>query len=256
MDPHAATELFPAAAAAAAAGRMAYLGLARRFPGLLAYIGYIAVEYLVYGVLRQSSLIYFWVFLASTPLETIFNVLAVRQLFTVTFEGYPGIRTVGRWAMYAGLGVSAVASIVITRYFWDKGTATGLAKLILFFNQVAQRSIDLTLAVVIVTIIFVLSKYPMHLTRNTYVSCGFFSALFLSDAARLVIDGLSPALHNDNVERGATILTALLLLGWAASLQRQEAPVARVTFSSSPEEEHLLQQLNSLNELMSRAGRQ
>jgi hypothetical protein len=255
MDLHAATELFQAATAAATAGRMAYLGLGKRFPGLLAYISYIAVEYLVYGVLRQNSLIYFWVFLASTPLETIFNIIAVRELFTVTFESYPGIRTVGRWAMYAGLGVSATVSIAITRYFWDKGVTTGLTKLILFFNQVAQRSIDLILAFVIVTIIFALSKYPLHLARNTYVSCGFFSALFLTDAARLVIDGLTPELHNDYVERGATIVTAFFLLGWAALLRPQEAPVARVAFSS-PEEEHLLQQLNSLNEMMSRAGRQ
>ena len=250
MDLHAATELFQAAAAATTAGRLANLGLGRRFPALLAYLIFIAASDLLFCVVRQNSLLYYWMFIASTPLETIFNTFAVRELLTVTFESYPGIRTVGRWAMYAGIAVAAIISLATTSYLWGGGS-----KVILFYFGVAQRSIALTLAIVVVTIIFVLSKYPLHLARNIYISFGFFSALFLSDAVRLSIDSLAPALYNDYADWGEFILTALFLGGWAVLLQPQEAQVARVAFST-PEEENLLQQLNSLNQLMTRAGRQ
>jgi hypothetical protein len=259
MDLHAATELLQATAAAVTAGRLAYLGLGRRFPGVIAYLAFLAISDLAFGVLDQSSHLYFFVYVASTALESICNIFAVRELLTVTFASYPGIRTVGRWAMYLGIGVAAIVSVLITKYLWATGRATVLPKLVVFYNEVAARSISLTLAVVVVTVIFVLSKYPLHLPRNIYISFAFFSALFLSDAARLFIDGLAPALSNNYADWSEAILSALLLASWAALLRAEEpsgaAQAVRIAFST-PEEEHLLQQLKSLNNLMSRAGRQ
>jgi hypothetical protein len=174
-------------------------------------------------------------------------------LLTLTFDNYPGIRTVGRWALYAGIALSVGTSLAMTRFFWNTG-AKGRQKWGLFYFEITQRSIVFSLVVVIVAILFVLSKYPLHLGRNTYVSCAFFSALFLSEAATLLLDSTTRVLHNDLVDLIESIFIALCLGSWAFMLRPAVAPIARVAFST-PQEDHLLQQLDSLNQLMSRAAK-
>jgi hypothetical protein len=254
MNLGAVTELVQAIAATAAVARLLYLDLGKRFPALVAYLIFIAVSYFCYGIFNPRSKAYFWIYISFIPLECIFSIFAVRELLMLTFDNYPGIRTIGRWTMYAGLGVSVALSLVLTRALWAVG-ANGRQKWGLFYFEVAQRSIVFSLAVVIIAIIFVLSKYPLHLGRNTYVSCAFFSALFLSEAARLFIDALTQGLYNHVADWTEDFVIAFCLVGWAALLKPHTAAVARVAFSD-PQEDRLLQQLHSLNQLMSRAARQ
>ena len=255
MDPTTATDLLESVAAGSAGGRLIYLGLGKQFPALLGFVIFVAVLNFAYGVMDRFSRPYFWTYVAIEPLEYIFRILVVRELLTVMFDNYPGIRTVGRWAMYAGIAVSAGASVALTRFFWNAG-ASGRHKWGLFYMEVTQRSVVFTLVAVIVAILFVLSKYPLHLSRNTYVSCAFFSALFLSEAAALLLDSTARVLHVDLVDQAESVFIALCLGSWALMLQPQSAPapVARVAFSN-PQEDHLLQQLASLNQLMSRAAK-
>ncbi len=254
MDLHAATEVLQSALAVIAAARLVYFDLAKKFPALLAYLIFIAISSCAAGVVDQRSSLYFWVYVSYAPAQCIFSVLAARELFTLTFDNYPGIRTVGRWTMYAGIGLAASVSLALTKVFWNTG-ANGGNSWGVFYLEVAQRSVVFSLAVAIIAIAFVLSRYPLHLDRNTYVSAAFFSALFVSDAVRLFIDGLAQGLYNNYADWGEAILIALFLTGWAALLRPQTAPAARIAFST-PEEDHLLRQLNSLNQLMSRAARQ
>jgi hypothetical protein len=241
-------------AAAVAAGRMLYLGLGKRFPALLGYLIFIACSSLCYSILDPRSKPFFWVYVFLMPLESIFKIFAVRELVMLTFDNYPGIRTVGRWTMYAGLVISITASLLLTRVFWTVG-AHGRQKWGLFYFEVAQRSIVFALAVVIIAIIFVLSKYPLNLGRNTYVSCTFFSVLFLSEAAQLFVDAMMRELYNRYADWTEQFIIVFCLVGWAALLKPQTATAARVAFTG-PQEDLLLQQLDSLNRLMSRAARQ
>jgi hypothetical protein len=203
--------------------------------------------------MARSSKSYFWTYVAIGPFENIFSILVVRELLTMMFHNYPGIRTVVRWAMYLGIVLSTGASVALTRFFWNTGAGHRTKWGLLYF-EVAQRSIVFSLAVVIVAILFVLSKYPLHLGRNTYFSCAFFSALFLSDAVRLLIDGMTRALYTDFVDWTASAFIALCLGSWALLLRPEPVPVKRIAFST-PQEDHLLRQLDSLNQLMSRAAK-
>ncbi len=253
MDPNAATEFLQAAAAVSVCARLVYLGLQRQFSALLAYVSFIAVLNFSYGAMHRSSAVYFWTYFAIGPWENIFSILAVRELLSLMFQNYPGIRTVGRWAMYAGIVLSAGTSIAITRFFWHTG-ASGRHKWGLFYLDIAQRSIVFTLAVVIVAILFCLSKYPLHLGRNIYVTCSFVGALLLSETARLLIDGMTRALYTNFVDWTASVFFAFCLAGCAVMLQPETAKVTRVAFPT-PHEDYLLHQLNSLNDLMVRAAR-
>jgi len=254
MDPSAATELILASAASAAVIRLIYLNLAREFPALVTYLAFVAVMNLGYGLLNQASVLYFWSYIALEPLECVFSIFAVRELLTLTFNDYPGIRTVGRWVMYSGVVLALGISFLLTGFSWSHA-ARGRAHSHLFYFELSQRSIVFTLAFVIVTILLFLSKYPLHLSRNTLVSSAFFSVLFLSEAARLLIDSLAPKLNIHSVDWAGTVFMSVCLFGWAAMLKPESrAAPAQIRFSS-PNEEHLLQQLNSLNQLMTRAAR-
>jgi hypothetical protein len=79
--------------------------------------------------------------------------------------------------------------------------------------------------------------------------------LFLSEAFQLLVDGLSPKLHNDYIDYPEAIFVLVCLIGWAAMLRPEPAITpARITFTT-PREDHLLQQLNALNQMMTRAAR-
>jgi len=254
MDPNVATELSQAVAATAAVTRLIYLNLAKRFPALLAYLVFEAVMNLGYGLLNPVSVQYFWSYVVLEPLECVFGIIAVRELFTLTFDEYPGIRTVGRWVMYAGVALALSISLLLTGFFWS-GAARGRAHSDLFYLEVSKRSIVFTLALVIVAILLFLSKYPLHLSKNTLVSSAFFGALFLSETFRLLVDSLAPKLHIHYVDWSEAFFISVCLVGWAAMLRPEPQRVPAQIRYSRPQEDQLLQQLKSLNQLMTRAAR-
>jgi hypothetical protein len=134
----------------------------------------------------------------------------------------------------------------------------------LFYIEVVQRSVVFTLAVVILAVMFALSRYPLHLGRNSIVSSVFFSAIFLSDAGRLLVDSLSSRLYNQFADLTEATVIFLCLGTWAVLLRRATADelvmdtkVAerpRLAFAN-PAEAQLLSELDSLNRLLTRAAR-
>jgi len=240
MDPRAAVELLQTAAAAATVTRLIWLNLVRQFPALVAYLVFLAVIDLDFGLLDPRSLFYFWTYVVLEVLKWIFSLFAIRELFALTFHRYPGIRTVGRWAMYSGVALALGISLLATRFFWNGGVRGRSHRL--FYFEVSQRSVVFTLAVVILTILVFLSKYPLHLSGNTLVSCIFFSILFLSEALRLVVDTLAPRLFNPHADWAQAGFVSICLLGWGAMLKRETGAVPARIAPPTPREDHLLQQ--------------
>jgi hypothetical protein len=177
----------------------------------------------------------------------LFSLLAVRELFALVFIDYPGIRSIGRWSMYIGISLATLASFLVAGLF-RRTSAHGSRHL--FYLEVAQRSIVFSLVIVIATILFFLSRYPLHLGRNTYVSSALFSALFLSQAATLLIDSLQSRLYLVAVDRAGAAFIVLCLLAWAFLLQPDSPPKTVHISFADPKEEHLLGQLAALNQLL------
>lgn len=240
------------AAAAWAAWRLISLGLARRFRAVLAYVGFLAGSELAFSVLDIRSLTYFWLYVFVRPVLCACAVFAVRELLTVMFLEYPGIKTVGRWAMYAGILLSAGFSVAITKLIWSVGAA-GRKTWTLFYLEIGERSIALTLVVVILAILFALSRFPLHLGKNTRLTCAFFGVLFLSQAAQLFAATMTRLLFSHAADWITDGFMTLCLGAWALALRPGEAPTAQIVFSS-PGEEDLLHRLDAFNKILSRAA--
>lgn len=252
MDARRAIELLYAAAAVTVVTRLIYLNLARQFPSLVAYLAFLAVINLDLGLLDPASALYFLSYIVFELLKWVFSLFAIRELFALTFKSYPGIRTAGRWAMYSGVALALGISLLLTRLFW-RGVGGRSAHL--FYFEVSHRSVVFTLAFATVTILLFLSRYPLHLSGNTRVSSIFFSVLFLSEASELLIDSLTSKLFNLYVDHAEAIFVIVCLIGWAHMLKPEtETAPARIAFST-PQEDHLLQQLNALNQMMTRSVR-
>lgn len=251
VDPHAIREFLLSAAAAWAAWRLISLGLGQRFRGVLTYVGLFAAIEFAFSILDIRSSLYFLVYFFMRPVLCTCAVVAVRELLAVMFLEYPGIKTVGRWAMYAGILLSAGFSIAITTLIWTVGAA-GRKKWALFYLDIGERSIVMTLVVVILVILFVLSRYPLHLGKNTVATCVFFGVFFLCQSAQLFAASIAPDLFNAAADWVADSSMALCLGGWALTLRPEEAPSRQAAFSS-PAEDGLLRQLDAFNKVLVRA---
>jgi len=253
MDGHIVRESVESTAALVALTRLFYVRLTKQYQALAWYLGLLCVSNVLAGVLATRSKTYFWFYVALIPLESATAIFAIRELIALIFANYPGIRTVGRWALYAGTGLSVVASIALTKLFFYSGS-TPRRRWILFYVETGQRSITLTLAIAIIAIVVVLSKYPLHLGRNTLLYCAFFSAIFLIQAAQLLADTSQRLLFNETAETAAVMSVSGCLFAWALLLRAQTASAPRIVVSTA-HEDRLLHQLESLNSLMIRAAR-
>ncbi len=250
MDANGLQEFFQAAAAAALVARLATLRLTGSFPALLTWLVSLGITESLASIFAQDSGLYFWLYLASVPLMSVLGILAVRELLALVFRDYPGIRSVGRTAAYAA-AVSAGAISLLAAFLIPRSESGGSRHL--FYAEVLQRSVVFTLALVILTVLFFLSFYPLRLSRNTILSANVFSVMFLSDAVRLLIDSLQTGLNNRVVDWTQAAIMVVCLTTWVVLLGPDSEP-ARGNFSGT-NEDHLLRQLDSLNQVLTRVAR-
>jgi hypothetical protein len=245
-------EYIQSAASLLAAARLLKLGLARRQTAPLCFLFLFAVSCLVLSSLSAVSAGYFRVFLICTVLNWVISIWVVRDMFRLSLERYPGIQTAARWTLYSSLILSALVSIGLTFSPWQ-GSPHGRTNL--YYVELTDRVIVLTLAVIVAGLLFFLSRYPLHLSRNTYVSCGFFSVIFLSQAIADMIDSFAAWLYSIPFDTAEVLLGGALFLGWALLLRPDNVASPQRFSFDAPRETDLLRQLDSMNQVLSRVGR-
>jgi hypothetical protein len=244
-------EFLQGAAAAVAAYRLLSAGLARTQWALFSFLVLNAAALAVLGSLPVASHPYFWIFIGYTALNWLVSCLAVREMFALSMGGYPGIRSAARWSLYLSVTVAVSLSFLMAALAPTRNGRTNF-----FYIQLADRSIAFSLAVVVAGLLLFLSRYPLHLSRNTYVSCSFFSAILLCQAAVDLIDSLRTLLFSRYADTAEVLICGLAFLGWAAMVRpERESLSGRITFVR-PDETELLRQLEAMNRLLTRVGRQ
>jgi hypothetical protein len=242
-----------AVAAALAAARLLALRIAKRQRAIFCLLILTALADLFLAVSPIGSREYFWRYLAVQPLSLIADTAVVLELFHFTMAAYPGVETAARRVLRGVIAISALGSVALTAASWDTRTNPSHVYYLLVINHAVQFGLALT----VIALLLFLSRYPIRLPRNTYVSCYFFSAVFLVEAADSLLAALSPLLFSRLVDMAAVLILSGLLLVWTSMLRHQseDSVISGVHFGDN-DAGALLLQLESLNRTLSRVSRQ
>src|SRR6185312_1164758 len=129
---------------------------------------------------NTSSQQYLHVWLLSQPVQWIFHVLLVAELYRLILENHPGIYSLGRWAMYGAVVVAVCISVLSLIPRFTPQTPQQSKYLGLAFAT--SRGIDFALVIFLVVILLFLSRFPIKLSRNVVVHAAVYTIYFLSNS--------------------------------------------------------------------------
>ena len=161
-----------------------------------------------------------------------------------------GIRTTARWTTYGVFLASAAVSALIAEVLRVNPMKSHIYRL-----DMVEQNVLFCLALLILVLAWVLSKYPLNLPRNIVISGQFFSLCFLTDAVSRFITLYAPPTVTPTVTLVGIGLEVGLWLYWAYRLETAQEHVPVRVRPPDPREQELLDQLDALNRVLSRASR-
>jgi hypothetical protein len=232
--------------------KLYHTGLYRNYPIFFTYFIFRVFEGVIPLVLRDvRSPLYQKLWLIDEPIVCLFYVLVVMELSRRVLNLYPGLFAIFRMAMLASVVVSMAVSVAS---FAVKTDTTQRSNLMVYF-LVGERGLDLAISIFILLLLFVLSRYPITLSRNVRVHAGVFAVYFISNTAAFLLRSVFGLKVNTEVNLALMTVTVAAIGAWLLLLnpKGEEIPVAKT--SIRPEhEQRLLTQLDSLNQALLKAS--
>jgi hypothetical protein len=252
MRPYLAALTLTAIANALAVARFTVLRVARAAPLLTAYLGFLLIFNTLAALVPPNSFYYERIYQIGEPVTVLMAILVVREQYRHAFAEYPGIASLTRWSAYFALAL-AVALCVLMVYYTgfriDGGFFTG-------YVVIWERCVCFTLAVFIGLMIYLVSHYPIKITRNLAINIAIFTVYFCG----IFVLSFPSASRNLRAEWFAfyatEVLSILSYLAWGFLL-RVDSGEPSVTLRrniDSREAEHLLGQLDALNRALARSA--
>jgi hypothetical protein len=246
--------LFSIAANIIAALRLLQMGLHRRYPVFFLYLLFQFGHDLYLYFQGTQSRQYFYIYLYTEPVLWILYILVVRELYSLILKDYPGIYSATRWTMYGAVIVSIGISFltVLATLHQASGRSKGLS-----YYYLIERGIVFSLVLFIVCMLWFLSRYPIKLSRNIFIHSFLYSALFLSDAAILLVQSVTSQRHTAGLNLAVVTVSALCFSGWAVLFSKTgENALVRVrSYRDLGDADRLLSELDSINATLLRAAR-
>jgi hypothetical protein len=233
--------------------RLYYSGTHRRYRAFFFFLIFFILQNAVVVILGTGSGAYQKVWVLTEPIEWFFYAWVVLELYSLVLRDYLGLSTVGRWLLIAAVFAALIASgfsVMVPSHATRQGH-------LMAYYYVAERAIYFSLAVFLLTILALLTRYPITLSRNTIIHSVVFSTYFLGNTAIFLLLSTRgfAAIHIAAYATQAINLGALgtwLALLNTAGEQRQQT--LRPSWMSGSEE-NLLIQLNHLNAALLRVSR-
>src|SRR6185437_15771741 len=170
-------------------------------------------------------------------------------------EKYRGLQTAGRWAMYLSLVVSVSISVLTLLPKINPAMSERNRMIRVFLT--AERGIDMALALFIILLLAVLSRYPIQLSRNVRVHAAVYSVFFLSNTIGLLMRSYFGTRLADAANLVITGIGACSVFAWLILLSPAGEEIRSAPRRMAPEQEkRLLGQLDLLNATLLRASRQ
>jgi hypothetical protein len=240
--------------AACVAGKLYSTGLYSRYRAFFWYMLFRVFEgvWPVFVNMRSNLYAYIWTF--TEPVSLILYVLVVLELCRLVLEKHRGLYTLGRWAVYLGMAISVGLSILslLPRI---KPNMPQSSKYLGYIFAV-DRGVTLCLAIFLVLMLFLLSRYPVSLSRNVILHAAVYTIFFLCNALDMILLKVLGFPHYPALETGRMIVSCLCLLCWLRFLSpKGEETRVQIPHFRPEHEERLLYQLDAINTTMLKISR-
>jgi hypothetical protein len=201
--------------------------------------------------IRSDLYMYTWTL--TRPVFWAFYILVVVEFSKFVLLSYKGLYTVFRTGMLVSVAVGTVVSGLtlipkITPALPQKSR-------ILWLLMSTERGIEFALAVFILLLLLIISRYPVALSRNVRAHAVIYSAFFTADAMGLIVRTFFGLKFSTEVSIISSVVEASALICWLLVLSPAGEIVVKTEASvSRAREERLLAQLDAINTTLLRVS--
>lgn len=234
--------------------RMYSAGLYRKYRVFFAYLIFWVCRSVVLLNINLKSVLYAKVWIVTEPILWLFYILLVLELYSLVLENHKGIYSLGRWSLYGALGVSLLISTLI---FIPPSGGPYARSVVLPYLFLFERGLFCSLVVFLIIVVFLLTRYPIPLSRNVIIHSIVYSVFFLCNTLGMlflsVLGSEIASTVNLFIVIGSFVCVAIWLRYLDAKGETVTMTVHRVW--APGQEERLVGQLNNLNSALMRAAR-
>jgi hypothetical protein len=242
-------EVVAAVFAALTAVRMRRSGLHNRYPFLFAYLMLQVLCSIPPATMNLASRGYFWYWMTIEPISWIIEILVVRELCGLVLERYRGLCSLGHWSMYGGVALAAAISLA-TLLPRIPVAMTHRSKL-MFYCAAGNRGIHLALAIFLLLMMLLASRYPIPLNRNVVLNAAMFTALFFGNTLESLLLTVFDLRIAAAMDVGLTASTVVSLIVWFFALTPAGENDRMELGHFRPEDEaRILHRLDQINRLV------
>jgi hypothetical protein len=243
------------------AAKLYWSGLYRRYRVFFAYFLFRVPNALVPLLVKHDSPVYFYVWILTEPLIWMFYIWVVLELCGLVLERHGGLYTLGKWAMSLGMTVSVTISVLSVLAKFKAATpqqsVVTLNTSLIWYFYAADRGVTFCLAIFLLLMLLLLSRYPVRLSRNVVLHTTLYTIYFLSSTLGMMLATIFGPHRFDTIGTGLMAVSALCIVAWFVFLNPKGEEVRVNIPHFTPENEHrILFHLDSLNSTLLKAARQ
>jgi hypothetical protein len=236
--------------------KLFHIGLYKRYLFFWLFLIARTVYVLVGMPLARTSKAYFFYWLFAHPGYWVFYVLVVRELCGLILDKYTGLKTLGRWFMYGSVAVALAVSVLSMSTGVNPNIGARSSRGAMGYVLSIDKGVTISLAVFLLVLLALLSRYPVRLPRNVVVHSFLFTGLFLSDGLTKLWITMFGVSTFKIANLALTFLTGACALAWFWMLSKKgEEVTTHVAHTDSRREERLMSQLNHLNQTLIKSGK-
>jgi len=234
--------------------KLLHAGLFRRYPYFFAYLLINTPCYAALLFIKVNSDNYFLLWETVTPIAWFLYIAMVFELYRLILERHKGLYSVGQWAMYVGIIVSAVISaLALVPHITAQSPQE--SKYLPYFLA-GERAVDFSLAIFLLLMMFLLSWYAVPLCRNVVVHAVIYTVYFLSNALGILLRSLFGMKNSELMAEATAAVSCICVFAWFFLLSRKGEEVhVRQPWIGKDQEQRILSQLDSMNAALLRTAR-